>query len=377
MKLNKICIIGGGLTGLVTALQLSETNSSVELFIRGNDLEHKDQRVTALSKDNLRQLKKLCGEKLDDYIFSSNHIILRTLIRDKIKDFSLNDQGTLISIVQNSALSQLLIRKLKNKNNVKILKKKLFTLHNKIESETTNLSKKYNLVIMCVGHQPELFDQLNLHRAINYDGNEVSLTCNLKINNANKLKVQQFFFNEGPMAILPFKKNQCSLVWTIKKEFLNENKNEIKNIIQDKIKRFFGYKQIIFTNPIKIFPIITRISKKIFKNNILILGNANASIHPLAGHGFNLILRDIALLQHKINHYNKLGLFVNETNLLSEIEAKRKPEKILAGLGLNLINQTLKSDNSFFKIKDILLTQFSKNNYLKNLSKKIANQSLV
>ena len=59
MKKQKICIIGGGLTGLITALVLSKLNLDVDLVTGSNEGIIKSNRTTAISQDNYNFLKKL------------------------------------------------------------------------------------------------------------------------------------------------------------------------------------------------------------------------------------------------------------------------------------------------------------------------------
>ena len=59
MEKQKICIIGGGLTGLVTAISLSKLNISIDLIIGDSKLNPKSQRTIAISQDNLNFLNTL------------------------------------------------------------------------------------------------------------------------------------------------------------------------------------------------------------------------------------------------------------------------------------------------------------------------------
>ena len=59
MKKQKICIIGGGLTGLVTAISLSKLNLKVDLITDYLDENIKSNRTIAISQNNYDFLKKL------------------------------------------------------------------------------------------------------------------------------------------------------------------------------------------------------------------------------------------------------------------------------------------------------------------------------
>ena len=57
MKKHKICIVGGGLTGLISALVLSERGLDIDLILENHTSKNKDLRVTAISEKNMEFLK--------------------------------------------------------------------------------------------------------------------------------------------------------------------------------------------------------------------------------------------------------------------------------------------------------------------------------
>ena len=57
MKKHKICIVGGGLTGLISALVLSEKGLDIDLIVENTTSKIKDLRVTAISEKNMYYLK--------------------------------------------------------------------------------------------------------------------------------------------------------------------------------------------------------------------------------------------------------------------------------------------------------------------------------
>ena len=63
MTTQKICIIGGGLTGLITAAVLSKQEVNIDLVVGNNKQKSESNRTTAISNDNYDYLKKLNFEK--------------------------------------------------------------------------------------------------------------------------------------------------------------------------------------------------------------------------------------------------------------------------------------------------------------------------
>ena len=95
MKKQKICIIGGGLTGLVTAISLSKLNCSIDL-ITGNAMQNlKSNRTIAVSENNFDFLNKLnISESLKREVWTCSIMKLYTEIKNEkfSKIFELNNE---------------------------------------------------------------------------------------------------------------------------------------------------------------------------------------------------------------------------------------------------------------------------------------------
>ena len=146
---------------------------------------------------------------------------------------------------------------------------------------------------------------------------------------------------EGPLAILPFSKENFSFVWSLDKEFYIQKSKEIKNLIQNKIKEVLNTKinfQSVTFSPFLFFLVL----KKLLLKNILILGEGLHTIHPVAGQGFNLVLRDIRKLKEILKYYSTLGISLKNSYALDDFYKSRKPENIIMSFGVDLTHSFLK-----------------------------------
>ena len=66
------------------------------------------------------------------------------------------------------------------------------------------------------------------------------------------------------------------------------------------------------------------LKRKYYKNDILILGERLHSVYPIAGQGFNLVLRDINKLQEILKYYTGLGMSLKSTPALEDFTNNRK-----------------------------------------------------
>ena len=250
--------------------------------------------------------------------------------------------------------------------------KKVDISKNKIITKLS--SKNYDLIILCLGSKSDIYQKILGNREINKNYNEQSITGNVRHNMGN-LPAQQFFLKEGPLAILPFKKNHFSIVWSLGNKYYLKNKNNISLFVKNKLNNLFKFKKITLSK-IQSYPLSLSIKTNYFKKNILILGDGLHVIHPIAGQGFNLILRDIRKIDELIKYNIRLGLPIKNSGILKTFTNSRKPENFLLGIGIDSTRTFFKENKYFDKLKENLLENFSRSETLKSISKRIANLGL-
>ena len=377
MKNQKICIIGDGLSGLTTALALKKLGIEIDLFYKKNiKSSNIDTRVTAISEKNFQFLSTIIKIKNSDLFWPSKKINLFYENKNKYFNF-LNfeeNKGNMMYIFQNNNLKNVLIKKIKKVKNIKLINKSVEDIgHNKTYIKLKNKKIYYDLIILCLGRKSYLYNSIITDRSIKKDYKETSITCvvkhNLKINGTS-----QFFLKEGPLAILPFKKLYFSIVWSLDRDFYLKNINNIRSLLVEKLKFIFKEKLKIKISKINQFPIHLNLSNQYYKKNTLILGEGIHSIHPLAGQGFNLILRDIKKIKNLIKKNMQLGLALKGSNILKEFYNSRNPENTLLALGVDLTNAFFKKNKYLEPTKFFLLKNIENFGSIKKISKYVSNK---
>ena len=220
-----------------------------------------------------------------------------------------------------------------------------------------------------------MYEKIVNLRSIKKDYKEISLTGHIK-HKLKDLKTSQFFLKEGPLAILPFSKNQFSFIWSLDNSFYKLNSKKIKNLIINKIANILKITQGIKITNFQSYPINLNLMRKYHNENILILGEGLHTIHPVAGQGFNLVLRDIKKLKEILQYYLDLGISLKSSYALKDFHSQRKPENILFGIGIDATHKFFKKNRYLDPFKEIIIKNISKNNMLKKISKLISNQGL-
>ena len=375
MKKHKICIVGGGLTGLISAIILDHKEVDIDLLINNKKKNIKDLRSTAISEENFNFLKSNIKNLNTAQFNSVKKINLYYQGSKKITNF-LNFDGkkNLMFFFENEKFKLHLLKQIK-KTRVNIINKevkKVDISKNKIITKLS--SKNYDLIILCLGSKSDIYQKILGNREINKNYNEQSITGNVRHNMGN-LPAQQFFLKEGPLAILPFKKNHFSIVWSLGNKYYLKNKNNISLFVKNKLNNLFKFKKITLSK-IQSYPLSLSIKTNYFKKNILILGDGLHVIHPIAGQGFNLILRDIRKIDELIKYNIRLGLPIKNSGILKTFTNSRKPENFLLGIGIDSTRTFFKENKYFDKLKENLLENFSRSETLKSISKRIANLGL-
>ena len=363
MKKQRICIVGDGLAGLMSALALNNLPSLEVFLISQKNKFKKDKRITAISASNYEFFQEVLFKLEKKLFWPSKKINLYYETNDQKINF-LNfseDKNNLMYIFENDKIKKVLNREIKKKK-IKIIKKNI----NKLSD-----LDGYDLKALCLGRNSKIYQNIIKSRSIEKDYREMALTGYVK-HSLKNLSTSQFFLKEGPLAILPFSKNNFSFVWSVKKEFKTKN---INATIKAKICEVLKVKNINITNN-QSYPLTLNLKRTYYKKDILILGEGLHTIHPVAGQGFNLVMRDIKKLKEVLKLYTELGISIKSSPALEDFSNQRKSENIITGIGIDLTHNFFKQNKLLDPLKDIILKNISKNSTLKKISKFISNQGL-
>ena len=139
---------------------------------------------------------------------------------------------------------------------------------------------------------------------------------------------------------MPVSNTKTSVVFSIFDKELIKNNSKVLKLIYHynhlyKIKNVSALQQ---------FPINLSLSRNYFYKNILSFGDAIHKIHPLAGQGFNMTLRDAKILNQLIKKNLDLGL--NLDTVLEKFEAERKNSNFIFAMGVDFLHEFFKLNNN-------------------------------
>ena len=378
MEKQKICIIGGGLTGLVTAISLSKLNCSIDL-ITGNAMQNlKSNRTIAVSENNFDFLNKLnISESLKREVWTCSIMKLYTEIKNEkfSKIFELNNenkQEKILYMLGNSKIMKLMMSKIQQIKSISVKN------HKKVSSISTpgllksvkfdNNISKYNLVIICTGYNSSLIKNLFNDQVIENSYKESAITTILSHSSHKNNTVRQIFLENEILALLPISNTRTSIVWFVKNDVRKKNDLFLKKKIKLYAKNYL--KNIKFVTNIEYKGLNLLIRNKYYLDRTLLFGDALHVIHPFVGQGFNMTLKDLACLEKILTQKINLGLDIGSLDVLSEFSSETKPRNFAFSVGVDL----LKNSFSYKKLRNSILMILNKSNFAKDIFFEIANK---
>jgi 2-octaprenyl-6-methoxyphenol hydroxylase len=314
---EKICIIGSGLTALTIAYLLSKFKLRIDIVEQISNKKKINPTKLALSQNSLDQL---CSFGLKNIQKKSN-VVNKIHLHDSYSSISLkNDlefsapkKEALAYIIDSNSLFLDITKKIKFLRNINILRKDILSINeNNFFNEVTfkNLTKEnYSLIIFASMNNLSLLSKFKLRNVIDKPYKEKAYVFNLFHKKIDNKLARQFFLKDGPLAFLPVSNSETSVIWSIKNNSVNE---KIVNKKKDLLK-FFNihfkelFKEIILISKLQKYNLNYSFNKLIDSKRILLFGDIANKIHPIAGQGWNMTLRNIFSLIKVIKHSQNLG----------------------------------------------------------------------
>jgi 2-octaprenyl-6-methoxyphenol hydroxylase len=316
-----VCILGNGLTALTLAKALVNCEIDVDVFFNKSNYKINDTRTIGIAKNNVDffnkniiNIEKIIWKLKKIEIFSEN------LKQDQLINFKANDDY-LFSILKNKKLYKLLEKDL--------LKNRFFKLkfNNK---KSFSFLNQYDLIINCDPSNFITNRYFSKKIVKKYDGN--AHTTIFKHDEILNDTAVQIFTKKGPLAFLPISNRETSVVYSFYNAN-NQKEEDIEQLIKDKN---FKYK-ITSIEQINSFKLMSLNLRSYYHKNVLAFGDLLHKIHPLAGQGFNMTVRDIQILLEIIRKRLDVGLSI-DSSVNYEFQKKIRHKNLIFSNGIDLIH---------------------------------------
>lgn len=232
----------------------------------------------------------------------------------------------------------------------------LLTPNKIIETETTSGSITIklesgeqissSLLIAAEGRRSILREQYDIH-VRHWDYQQTGIVTTVEHELPHQGIAHEKFFPSGPFAILPLQGNRSSIVWCEPPErtktIMNLNEAGFNAELKKKFGDFLGEVQSIGLR--WSYPLSMQLADHYTAERFCLIGDAVHGIHPIAGQGFNLGLRDIAALTEVLVDAKKIGADLGSELLLERYVHWRRTDNNVLALGMDGLTRLFSNDN--------------------------------
>lgn len=165
-------------------------------------------------------------------------------------------------------------------------------------------------------------------------------------------RAEEHFTPAGPFAVLPLPGNRSSIVWTKgtvdAKKLLSLSRDDFEIELQNEIGSHLG--KIGLIGKPQGYPLSMFFAKEFHAVRLALVGDAAHVIHPLAGLGLNLGLRDVAALAECVADAYALGQDIGGLTVLERYSTWRRFDTVATAASMDGLNRLFSNDNSFLRI---------------------------
>jgi 2-octaprenyl-6-methoxyphenol hydroxylase len=188
----------------------------------------------------------------------------------------------------------------------------------------------------------------------NYD--QSAIVCTVAHEREHEGRAEEHFLPAGPFAILPLTGKRSSIVWT-------ESAREATRIValpdeefHDQLEKRFGLQlgDIKVTGARRAFPLGLFTARSFIGERLALVGDAAHIIHPIAGQGLNMGLRDVAALAEAVADAARLGLDIGGPDVLERYQRWRRFDTMTMGVATDGLNRLFSNRSDALRlIRDI------------------------
>lgn len=206
------------------------------------------------------------------------------------------------------------------------------------------------LVVACDGKMSRLREQAGIRTSGRAYG-QTAIVLTVEHEQPHEGVAYEYFMPGGPFAILPLTGNRSSLVWTEKdapaRAILALGEQGFQEALEARFGDFLG--RVKPASQVHAYPLGLVLAERFAGGRLALAGDAARTIHPIAGQGFNLGIRDAAALSEVIVDALRAGLDPGSDAVLARYERWRKTDSAGLALGTDMFNLLFSNDNTMLR----------------------------
>ena len=207
------------------------------------------------------------------------------------------------------------------------------------------------LIVAADGPRSRLRAQAGI-KTVNWTYGQSGIVATIGHEREHHGKAVQHFLASGPFAILPLAGKRSSIVWTEQAKEADRLIALAPNEFHAELEQRFGLQlgDIEVLSPPRAYPLGFSIARSFVSTRMALVGDAAHVIHPIAGQGLNLGLRDVAALAECIAEATRLGLDPGTSEVLERYERWRRFDTMAMGFATDALNRLFSNNSSALKL---------------------------
>lgn len=340
MQHYDVLIVGGGLVGSTLACALSGQGMRIAL-VESTKFEVRDEpgyddRAIALASGTRQVFEGLgCWDVLDSAATPIHQIHVSERRGFGFTRLHRDDEGlpALGYVVPARVLGKQLGRVVREAADVDLIipaTLQEFSLDGdyatvEIEQAGEVKTLRASLILAADGADSGIRDQLGMP-VTRDEYNQAAVITNISTQLPHRNIAYERFTETGPMAVLPMSENRCAVVWTIALDAQEEIMALPDDEFLARLQARFGYRLGRFERVGKrqSYPLTFIKAREPVRHRLALIGNAAHTLHPIAGQGFNLGVRDIAVLAEVLVDAFRAGEDIGELSVLMRYRRWRR-----------------------------------------------------
>ena len=362
-----IAIVGGGLNGTIMSLALAEAGFTVTLIdpqtLKSKQNPHFDGRSYSLAIASVRLMQAL---GLWEELAPNAQPILEIKVADGRAysnpspyflhfDHHEIEEGPMGHMVEDRHLRPLLQKRLQSVSQINyraglsVSEMTITDTHAELRLNTEE-TLTTRLVIGADGRQSQTAERAGIKRT-GWRYGQTALVCALSHNIPHQGVACQYFMPPGPLAILPLTGNRSSIVWTESDAnaatIMAMDDTDYMAVLQPRIGDYLG--KVELAGARYSYPLNLTIAQNYVMPRLALVGDAAHGVHPIAGQGLNLGLRDIAALSEVLSDARLRGEDFSSLAVLLRYQEWRRFDTTALAVATDAVNKLFSNDNSFLR----------------------------